>query len=228
MYDEDYMFIEPDHNRWAKLIVSFLLTAFITVSVSMNFDYLQFIDSMITTAIQGKAVSQPLEGFYTLISFIASPKLDIFWILVIAFFLWGFKYKIPALFSIITLLGADVIGFLIKNVVKRDRPPLHMASDDGYSFPSGHVLGAFIVIAIIWIFVVPIIGNATLRIVVRTLLIIGLALVMFSRVYLNAHYPTDTIGAAFVAYTWLQLAEILYAMYAPRLKQINFLSNSII
>ncbi|GAY73293.1 phosphatase PAP2 family protein [Lentilactobacillus kosonis] len=226
MYDEDYMFIEPDHNRWAKLIVSFLLTAFIAVSVSMNFDYLQFLDSMITTGIQGKAVSQPLEGFYTMISFLASPKMDIFWILIIAFFLWGFKYKIPALFAIFTLGGADVIGFIIKNVVKRDRPPLHMATDDGYSFPSGHVLGAFIVLAIIWIFVVPLIGKASVRILIRAILIIGLMLVMFSRVYLNAHYPTDTIGAGFVAYTWLQLAEILYSLYAPNLKQINFISNS--
>ncbi|AQW21582.1 phosphatase [Lentilactobacillus curieae] len=226
MYDSNYMFIEPDRNRFAKLIVSFLLTTFLAVSVSFNFDYLQFLDSLITSAIQGKAVSQFAEKFYTMISFLASPKLDIFWILVIAFFLWGFKYKIPALFAIFTLGVGDIIGFIIKNVVKRDRPPLHMAADDGYSFPSGHVLGIFIVLAIIWIFVVPIISRASVRVIIRCLIVIALILVMFSRVYLNAHFPTDTIGAGFVAYTWLQLAEILYAGYAPRLKQISFISNS--
>lgn len=67
--NEDYMLLQRDPNRIIKLIVSLCITAVLSVSVAFNFDYLQFLDSIFTTAIQGSAPSEGLEKFYLMVSF---------------------------------------------------------------------------------------------------------------------------------------------------------------
>lgn len=224
--NDDYMLMQRDPNRVVKFIVSLCITAILSLSVAFNFDYLQFLDSVFTTAIQGASPSEVMEKFYGTVSLLASPKMDILWIFVIAFFLWGFKYKVPALWALFTLAGGDIVGFLIKNLIKRHRPPLHLGTDSGYSFPSGHVLGIFLVIAVLWIVVVPIIEHVSIRVILRVLMVVVLVVVMFSRIYLNAHYPTDTIGACLVAYSWLLVSEMLYANYATQVAQLPFVRHT--
>jgi len=60
----------------------------------------------------------------------------------------------------------------------------------------------------------------------RIVLIVWMALVMISRVYLNAHFPTDTIGAVLLAYLWLQVAEGLYIRLAPMMQHWPLLKKS--
>ncbi len=227
MFENDgYMMINRDGNRAVKLIVSIIITLLLSISVAFNFDYLQFLDSIFTTAIQGHAPSQGLERFYTFVSSLASPKMAVIWVFIIAFFLWGFKFKVPALWAIFTLGGGDVLGFVVKNLVKRHRPPLHLGVDSGYSYPSGHVLGIFLIVGVLWLIVVPLIQQAAIRYLLGILLAIGLIVVMFSRVYLNAHYPTDTLGACLVGYSWLLISEMLYVKFAPVIARYRFVVNT--
>ncbi|GAF37552.1 phosphatase PAP2 family protein [Lentilactobacillus farraginis] len=224
--NEGYMMIDKDVNRAFKLLVSIIITLLLSISVAFNFDYLQFLDSIFTTAIQGKAPSELLEKIYTGVSFFASPKMDILWVFVIAFFLWGFKYKVPALWALFTLGGGDIVGFVVKHLVKRHRPPLHLGADNGFSYPSGHVLGVFLLMAVLWIAVIPLIRQASLRVVLRILVGLVIILVMFSRVYLNAHYPTDTLGGCLVGYSWLLISEMFYVKYAPQVARFRFVVNT--
>lgn len=57
-------------------------------------------------------------------------------------------------------------------------------------------------------------------------MIIWLILLALSRVYLGAHYPTDTIGAMLLAYAWLQISEWLYLWLAPKLAHVKLLNRS--
>lgn len=224
--NEDYMLMQRDPNRLVKLIVAVCFTVLLAVSVGFNFDYLQFLDSIFTTAVQGSAPTQGLEHFYGMVTFLASPKMDIFWVFIAAFFLWGFKYKVPALWALFTIGGGDVIGAIVKQLVRRHRPPLHLGVDNGYSFPSGHVLGFFLVAGILWVIVIPLIQHVSIRFIVKALLVVVLICVMFSRIYLNAHYPTDTVGACLVGYSWLLISEMLYASYAPQVARYRFVVNT--
>lgn len=219
------MLIEKSKNRTAKIIVAVIFSILITGFVAMNSDYLQFLDSVFVNAIQHD-VTKFWDGFYTLITNLANPKIDIFWILVTAFFLWGFKYKIPALWALFTLGFGDVIGFLVKNIVRRARPIAHLVQDDGFSFPSGHVLGITLVCGILWVMVLPLIKKRSTKIILKIVLVLIIALVMISRVYLNAHYPSDTIGAVIIGYTWLQISESLYPKWAPKLTKFRLVRNS--
>lgn len=220
------MIIEQERDRPYRLLVSGGLFVFLAAVVMSQSGLLNFIDSVFISAIQ-KHESAFKHAVMTAVSFLGSPKMDILWILIIAFLLWGFKYKIPALWALGTIIGGDIVATLAKDIVQRTRPFGHLAADNGYSFPSGHVFGMTIVLAVLWIVVTPMIQTDWRLIVTRTIMILWLALLVVSRIYLGAHYPSDTLGAMLLAYAWLQISEWLYLWLTPKLLRLKLLKNSI-
>ncbi|MBW1605305.1 phosphatase PAP2 family protein [Lactobacillus sp. Sy-1] len=224
------MLINKDINRMYRFILSLGLSIVLTGGVMLNNNsgssYLSFLDSMVASGIQGQEQSykQVIYGFVT---FLGSPKMDILWILIIAFFLWTIRYRIPAVWAIATLISGNILGVILKHIVQRQRPLLHSASDTGFSYPSGHVLGTVLVISVVWVIVIPLLKSRRAQIIAKTVAVIYVALVMLSRVFLNAHYPTDTIGAFLVGYTWFQFCEWLYYHYAGRLKKYHPFQKSV-
>ena len=134
------MLIVPDNQRWKRFTISGVV--FIVLMLMIKFN--STIGTTMDAVFQSLFTSQRFEniGWFhalmTLISFLASPKLDLLWVLIIAIVLWLRNYRIPAVWAICTIIGGDVIGTLVKHFVKRARPAQHLAADDGYSFPSGH------------------------------------------------------------------------------------------
>ena len=220
------MLIQQDRGRKLRFYVSEILFLLVALMVWKN----MLLPSTVDAALQTLFTSNNPSGFMTFImklfSFLGSPKMDILWTIVIAFFLWGLKFKVPAVCSIVTLFGADILGWIVKHIIQRARPAQHLASDDGYSFPSGHVLGTFIVAAIILLIIVPLIQDRMKRNITIAVTLIFVIILAISRVYLYAHYPTDTIGAMLLAYTWVQVMEMAYVKYAPTLQHWNFTHNS--
>lgn len=219
------MLFNRDRDRPWKFTLATVLFLVVAMYIRAQNAYADFLDSSIIDVVQK---NQP--GWKTLlyrgVTSLAEPKLDIIWVLILAFLLWGFKFKIPALWCLATLAGGDVLAGLVKHLIKRARPSGHLAIDDGYSFPSGHVFGTFLLIAMIWVILVPMIMAAWKAWLVRIVLIIWMLLVMVSRIYLNAHFPTDTIGALLLAYLWLQAAEGLYIRLAPMMQNWPLLKKS--
>lgn len=224
------MLIQNDAKRWQRLLVSAVLFIVIAAMVYKSTMLIGTLDSVLQTLFTNNHPNATggMKVVMTLISFIGSPKMDLVWAFIIAFLLWGFKYKIPALWTLGVIFGGDVLGAIVKHVIKRARPAQHMAADNGFSFPSGHVLGGFLIAGILMLVVVPIIQSESMRVICQVLLIFYVALLAISRVYLYAHFPTDTIGAMLLAYAWLQVAEYLYIIFAPMLSRWKFVSNSYI
>lgn len=121
-------------------------------------------------------------------------------IILVFVVVWGFAAKHvwrPAL-----LAGAMATGVLfatvIANTVKRDRPPdelMLIGQDDTFSFPSGHVLGAYdFLIITTYLFVSR---SPTTRKVIITVAIafVGIVAQIFSRMYLGYHWLSDTLGS---------------------------------
>lgn len=212
------MLIEKDPGRWKRLVVSVVLFIVIAAMVYKNSMLIGTIDAVLQALIgeahNGASFTRGLMKFFT---FIGSPKMDILWTLIIAFLLWGFKYKVPALWAIALSFGGDFIGVIVKHLIRRGRPAQHPAGDTGYSFPSGHVLGFFLVAAVLFLVVIPLIKSNARRSICQLIMVILVLMVAVSRVYLSAHYPTDTIGAMLLGYAWLQIGEALYRAWATKI-----------
>ncbi len=212
------LMIDKSRSRPIKFVIGIILFAYLSYFISDGAIGIDLLDAAITSLVQVSS-SGVWVAFYKVIAWLASPGLDVLWIVILSFLLYGFKYKIQAFWSLAYMAGAMVLGFIMKHLVARARPINHLAQDTGYSYPSGHVLGTFVLVSVILLFVVPELPNYRLSQVVRWGSIVWLILVMLSRVYLSAHYPTDTIGAVLLAWTWSQVMQWFYVFWAPGLFQ---------
>ena len=89
------------------------------------------------------------DGFkWQVIAFLNDPKLMVVWAVLLASLLINEERNITALWVLATLGFTDLVGIILKKSVHRQRPYKHSALEDGYSFPSGHVLGATTMVVI--------------------------------------------------------------------------------
>ena len=134
--------------------------------------------------------------FWRGVAWVTQPKLMVCWCFLLAVVQWSTRGWPGALGVLAGLGGANVIGIIIKHTLKRPRPVQHLAHDDGYSFPSGHVLGTTVMTVMLWQLYGPawwLAGS----------LVLWWGLVAYSRLTLQAHYPSDVVGAVLLALSWL-------------------------
>ena len=118
---------------------------------------------------------------------------------------------------IVVSFASDIAAFIIKLAVERDRPESAAVDQffglDSFAFPSGHVVRAVALTAVIaWLFVAP---RWRLRIAVGGALVA--ALVMgFARVSLGVHWPTDALGGLLLGTAWFATTAWIAARPAPR------------
>ncbi len=210
------LMIDKSRSRPVKFVIAVILFAYLSYFISDGAVGIDLLDAGVTSIV---TVWQNgfFTGVFTVISWLASPGRDIVWMVILAFVLYGFKYKIQAFWALALLAGGNIFEFIFKHLVARARPLGHLASDTGYSYPSGHVLGTFMVVAVVVVLIVPELPSYRWADVLQAASVAWLILVMLSRVYLQAHYPTDTVGALLLGWVWLEVMEWLYVLYARKL-----------
>lgn len=147
-----------------------------------------------------RIVSLPADGFIPHLLAVIS---------VLGFLMLGWRRDALLLAS--TTAGSAIINGALKLWIERPRPT---ASEvrlrglfEGFSFPSGHVAFFVCYFGVLALIASHRVVNLRVRGVAITLCLIPIALIPFSRVYLGAHWPSDTIGSllwstAFVAVAW--------------------------
>lgn len=221
------MLFKKDFNRFIRLAIGLIVFLIIAVPVAARSSFVQFLDDTFAGIIT-KFSTTFFDDFYGFLSMIASPKAGLVWILLIAFLLWGFKYKIQALWALGTVVGGDILDQIVKFLIGRPRPVGHPLTLTGYSFPSGHVMSTFLIISVLWFVVIPFIKDEKKQSYAQIACWVFVGLVMLARIYLKAHYPSDTLGALALGYSWLQISQFLYVRYAPQLKKYHLTHHSYI
>jgi membrane-associated phospholipid phosphatase len=147
---------------------------------------------------------------HTLTEFGSGKSIGIVVFALVLFFVW--KRWWP---SLVTLLVAVPCGMLlnewIKLAVHRDRPFIEGAFVDwsGYSFASGHTIGATLLYGQLLLFVLPSLRARHLRLLCIFSAASLVLLVGFTRIALGAHFLTDVLAAIFFGIIWLMLCTVL-------------------
>ncbi len=143
--------------------------------------------------------------------------------IVVAVLLW--KKKWPALITLVlTVPGGTLLNEAIKLAVHRHRPFIDGPFVDwsGYSFASGHTIGATLLYGQLAIFLLPEIKTRRNQLAVIFTTIALVLLVGFSRIALGAHYLSDVLAAMWFGSIWLAVC-LLFVESMRRNRERNLL-----
>ena len=124
---------------------------------------------------------------------------------------FAFKRWWPSLLMLVVAVpGGMLLNEWVKLLVHRHRPFADgwFVDWSGYSFASGHTIGATLLYGQIALFLVPVVKSRRGRAFLFSGAMFVISLVGFSRIALGAHYFTDVLAGMFLGATWLTLCVI--------------------
>lgn len=174
---------------------------------------------------------QKIEGFdNAVISFVRGLESDI-WTNIFVFFTYLGSGLYAAVISLAVMVflyvvlghrkelillasvgaGSWVLNETLKAIFERARPTVNRIVEAvGYSFPSGHSMGAFslygILVFLLWKHIRSLPGRVLL-LVVSTFFILMIGV---SRIYLGVHYPSDIVGGYLASGCWVFAATWVF------------------
>jgi membrane-associated phospholipid phosphatase len=128
---------------------------------------------------------------------------------LVLFFAW--KRWWPSLVTLIVAVpGGMLLNEWMKVLVHRQRPFVDGPFVDwsGYSFASGHTIGATLLYGQLLLFILPALKARHWRLLSILSAISLVALVGFSRIALGAHFLTDVLAAILFGIIWLALCVV--------------------
>jgi membrane-associated phospholipid phosphatase len=139
---------------------------------------------------------------------------------LVLFFAW--KRWWPSLVTLIVAVpGGMLLNEWVKILVHRQRPFLDGPFVDwsGYSFASGHTIGATLLYGQLLLFILPCLKERHWRLLSVFSAACLVALVGFSRIALGAHFLTDVLAAIFFGIIWLTFC--LFATKPMRVRMVS-------
>ena len=129
---------------------------------------------------------------------------------LVLFFAW--KRWWPSLVTfVVAVPGGMLLNEWVKVLVHRQRPFVAGPFVDwsGYSFASGHTIGATLLYGQLLLLILPCLKARHWRLLSVFSALSLIALVGFSRVALGAHFLTDVLAAILFGIIWLALCAVL-------------------
>jgi len=178
---------------------------------------LQTTDEGIATWFHERLTPAFATVLHTLTEFGSGKLIGLIVFVLMLFFVWRRWWP-----SLVTLLVAVPCGMLLnewlKFAVRRDRPFAEGAFVDwsGYSFASGHTIGATLLYGQLLLFVLPLLKARHVRLLCIFSAASLVLLVGFTRIALGAHFLTDVLAAIFFGIIWLMLCTVLGKSFQRR------------
>lgn len=212
------MIVSATNKQRRKALICFLIACLLGLLTKFNilvpvaFD--QLLHSLFNTV-----QSNFGDTVMAIATFLGNPVVDVIYAFILAGVLVIAQLRVPAIWTVASVLLGDLFLSTIRFIVNRPRPVGHLLSDRASSFPSSHVFGLFVVIFIIGILVTPNINSYRAQIIITWLTQLIGALTIMSRLYFNANFFGDTVAAILFAYAWVILSATLYPKFATFLRR---------
>ncbi|MDQ3687332.1 MAG: phosphatase PAP2 family protein [Acidobacteriota bacterium] len=132
-----------------------------------------------------------------------------------------FRRRTEAAALVLSAGGGAIVNVLLKMLIGRPRPTADLVtvfSEWGSrSFPSGHVTFYVCYFGFLFFAAYALLPRGSFaRRVALVLAALPVLLIGFSRVYLGAHWPSDTLGAYLVSGLWLAFSLDMYRRWKQR------------
>lgn len=135
-------------------------------------------------------------------------------VILVASMLWFLRKRLEMAFIVLLPSLAALLTWLLKILINRPRPGSELmeilSENNGLSFPSGHVTYAVVFFGFLFYLVPRLVKQPAVAWTLRSLLILLIFLMATSRVYLQAHWPSDILGSFLLGGLLLALAINLY------------------
>ncbi|MEV6350661.1 phosphatase PAP2 family protein [Actinoplanes sp. NPDC051851] len=120
----------------------------------------------------------------------------------------------PALYLVVTGIGALILDPSLKALVGRVRPVVEapVAHAPGNSFPSGHALGSMIVYGMLALVLIPMVKRAG-RPWFLGLAGLIVALIGFSRIALGVHFLSDVLAGWLLGLAWISVTAYAFRIW---------------
>jgi len=118
-------------------------------------------------------------------------------VVIIAGLLWFLARRIEAIFLVSLVSFGALVNLLFKLLVNRPRPYQEFVPGLGenMSFPSGHTTYTIVLFGFLFYLAPRLLRSPAAILILRLLLVTLIILTALSRVYLNAHWPSDILGS---------------------------------
>ena len=165
---------------------------FLALAIPTTADWVQVVDdwvhSLAVDLENGFAVGVAEVMDFIGSTWIVTPVM----VLTAAFLLWKRRWE-ALTYWVLAMVGSQLLIGPIKSLYARPRPPMALVETTGYSFPSGHaVAGAAVAVAL----VIVLVPAGPKRRNLEILAALFAVLMALSRVYLRAHWLSDTVSGA--------------------------------
>jgi len=183
--------------KWAAALAC--VAAFFLIAY--HIDKLQPLDEAFSLRVSALRV-QPLTALMKTASHLAGPSALMMGSLLLALLI---RQRRRWLSIFINLAISITLTLGLKQMYARPRPAviLPLVTESGFSFPSGHSMAA----AAFYGFIIYLISQSDLKLAVKRLMsilmVLLIALIGFSRVYLGVHYLSDVIGGFLISSLYL-------------------------
>jgi membrane-associated phospholipid phosphatase len=206
----------------ARALTAALLVLFVSLAMLVRDPVPNGLDVAITRAIQSvHALERPMAWISVPGNGLIPHALTTFTVLLLA----ATKRGLAAAFLALTAGVGAFVNTGLKHVIGRPRPTaLYVNKLDlvgGLSFPSGHVAFYVCYFGFLGALAFRHVEDVRARRALVALAAMPIALIPFSRVYLGAHWASDTLGALLWSSTWLALGVTLYDVTRARRTSAN-------
>ncbi|WP_163499134.1 phosphatase PAP2 family protein [Helicobacter suis] len=206
---------------WIVGIVLFVLLGLETICVKEKHTFIQNLDAFFISLIRSHPSPTQSHLWLCIVqasTWFAQSKLTISLALLIALY-WVFlkRYALGIWFFSTVLIG-EIALKIFKNVMQRARPSTNgiLAFAHGFSYPSGHALAASLFYGLLLSLVYFGHLNKSVKGVVCSFLLLWILFMMYDRVYLGVHYPTDVLGGFLMGIAWVSCSMGFYLGYLKR------------